>query len=103
MYDGLYIICYTLFVDKLKVNLDSEQAVKEEKTVEQPPVSVTEPKLAAPPAQKKSSRKSEPGKVQQKEKRWWEMLSRDGGREEGLVEVRWSAWAFCNRHFSARH
>ncbi|EDL16422.1 DNA polymerase delta subunit 3 isoform 2 [Mus musculus] len=55
-------------MNKLKVNLDSEQAVKEEKTVEQPPVSVTEPKLAAPPAQKKSSRKSEPGKVQQKEK-----------------------------------
>ncbi|XP_031243378.1 DNA polymerase delta subunit 3 isoform X3 [Mastomys coucha] len=55
-------------MSKLKVNLDSEQAVKEEKTVEQPPVSVTEPKLAAPPALKKSSRKSEPGKVQQKEK-----------------------------------
>ncbi|XP_034343808.1 DNA polymerase delta subunit 3 isoform X2 [Arvicanthis niloticus] len=56
-------------LSKLKVNLDSEQAVKEEKTVEQPPVSVTEPKLAAPPALKKSSRKSEPVKMQQKGKR----------------------------------
>ena len=55
-------------MNKFKVNLDSEQAVKEEKTPEQPPVSVTEPKLAAPPAQKKSSRKSEPAKVQEREK-----------------------------------
>lgn len=66
---GLYIICYTLFVDKLKVNLDSEQAVKEEKIVEQPPVSVTEPKLAAPAGLKKSSKKAEPVKMQQKEKK----------------------------------
>lgn len=51
-------------LSKLKVNLDSEQAVKEEKTVEQPPLSVTEPKLAAPSALKKSSRKSEPVKMQ---------------------------------------
>lgn len=65
----LYIICYTVFVDKLKVNLDSEQAVKEEKIVEQPPVSVTEPKLAAPTGLKKSSKKAEPVKMQQKEKK----------------------------------
>ncbi|XP_037696573.1 DNA polymerase delta subunit 3 [Choloepus didactylus] len=56
-------------MNKLKVNLDSEQAVKEEKVVEQPPVSVTEPKLAAPPGLKKSSRKAEPVKMQQKEKK----------------------------------
>ncbi|XP_048954826.1 DNA polymerase delta subunit 3 isoform X6 [Canis lupus dingo] len=55
--------------DKLKVNLDSEQAVKEEKIVEQPPVSVTEPKLAVPTGLKKSSKKAEPVKMQQKEKK----------------------------------
>ncbi|XP_039084702.1 DNA polymerase delta subunit 3 isoform X4 [Hyaena hyaena] len=55
-------------MNKLKVNLDSEQAVKEEKIVEQPPVSVTEPKLAAPTGLKKSSKKAEPVKMQQKEK-----------------------------------
>ncbi|KAM9220798.1 DNA polymerase delta subunit 3 isoform 2-T2 [Dugong dugon] len=52
-----------------KVNLDSEQAVKEEKIVEQPPVSVTEPKLAAPAGLKKSNKKAEPVKMQQKEKK----------------------------------
>ncbi|KAF5915358.1 DNA polymerase delta subunit 3 isoform X2 [Diceros bicornis minor] len=56
-------------MSKLKVNLDSEQAVKEEKLVEQPPVSVTEPKLAAPAGLKKSSKKAEPVKMQQKEKK----------------------------------
>ncbi|XP_059266715.1 DNA polymerase delta subunit 3 isoform X2 [Mustela nigripes] len=56
-------------MNKLKVNLDSEQAVKEEKIVEQPPVSVTEPKLAAPTGLKKSSKKAEPVKMQQKEKK----------------------------------
>lgn len=56
-------------MNKLKVNLDSEQAVKEEKIVEQPPVSVTEPKLAAPAGLKKSSKKAEPVKMQQKEKK----------------------------------
>ncbi|XP_058161928.1 DNA polymerase delta subunit 3 isoform X2 [Dasypus novemcinctus] len=56
-------------MNKLKVSLDSEQAMKEEKIVEQPPVSVTEPKLAAPPGLKKSSRKAEPLKMQQKEKK----------------------------------
>ena len=66
---GLYIICYTLFIDKLKVNLDSEQEVKEEKKVEQPPLSVTEPKLAAPVDLKKSSKKAEPVRMQQKEKK----------------------------------
>lgn len=66
---GSYVICYTLFIDKLKVNLDSEQAVKEEKIVEQPTVSVTEPKLAAPAGLKKSSKKAEPVKVLQKEKK----------------------------------
>lgn len=66
---GLYIVCYTLFVDKLKVNLDSEQEVKEEKVVEQPLLSVTEPKLAAPAGLKKSSKKAEPVKMQQKEKK----------------------------------
>ena len=65
----LYIIYYTIFVDKLKVNLDSEQAVKEEKIVEQPPVSVTEPKLAAPTGLKKPGKKAEPVKMQQKEKK----------------------------------
>ncbi|XP_052013669.1 DNA polymerase delta subunit 3 isoform X2 [Apodemus sylvaticus] len=68
-------------MSKLKVNLDSEQAVKEEKTVEQPPVSVTEPKLAAPPALKKSSRKSEPVKMQQKEKSRGKRAA-DGSDEE---------------------
>uniref|UniRef100_A0A9L0JWJ1 DNA polymerase delta subunit 3 n=1 Tax=Equus asinus TaxID=9793 RepID=A0A9L0JWJ1_EQUAS len=56
-------------MNKLKVNLDSEQAVKEEKIVEQPPVSVTEPKLAAPAGLKKSTKKAEPVKMQQKEKK----------------------------------
>ncbi|XP_030187757.1 DNA polymerase delta subunit 3 [Lynx canadensis] len=56
-------------MNKLKVNLDSEQAVKEEKIVEQPPVSVTEPKLAAPTGLKKPSKKAEPVKMQQKEKK----------------------------------
>ncbi|XP_003910460.1 DNA polymerase delta subunit 3 isoform X1 [Papio anubis] len=56
-------------MNKLKVNLDSEQAVKEEKIVEQPTVSVTEPKLAAPAGLKKSSKKAEPVKVLQKEKK----------------------------------
>ncbi|XP_032496470.1 DNA polymerase delta subunit 3 [Phocoena sinus] len=54
-------------MNKIKVNLDSEQAVKEEKIVEQPPLSVTEPKLAAPVGLKKSSKKAEPVKMQQKE------------------------------------
>lgn len=44
--------------------------MKEEKTVQQPPVSVTEAKLAAPTALKKSSRKAEPVKMQQKGKKW---------------------------------
>ncbi|KAM6158530.1 DNA polymerase delta subunit 3 [Rhynchocyon petersi] len=56
-------------LNKLKVNLDSEQAVKEEKIVEQPPESVTEPKLAAPTGLKKPSKKAEPVKMQQKEKK----------------------------------
>ncbi|XP_019599982.1 DNA polymerase delta subunit 3 isoform X2 [Rhinolophus sinicus] len=56
-------------MNKLKVNLDSEQAVKEEKIVEQPPVSVTEPKLAAPAGLKKSSKKAEPVKMQKEKKR----------------------------------
>ncbi|XP_007080912.2 DNA polymerase delta subunit 3 [Panthera tigris] len=56
-------------MNKLKVNLDSEQAVKEEKIVEQPPVSVTEPKLAAPTGLKKPGKKAEPVKMQQKEKK----------------------------------
>ncbi|KAK2497914.1 hypothetical protein MC885_006044 [Smutsia gigantea] len=46
-----------------------KQVVKEEKIVEQPPVSVTEPKLAAPAGLKKSSKKAEPVKMQQKEKK----------------------------------
>ncbi|CAH6792688.1 DNA polymerase delta subunit 3 [Phodopus roborovskii] len=57
-------------MNKLKVNLDSEQGVKEEKPGEQPPMSVTEPKLAAPTALKKPSRKAEPMKMQQKGKKW---------------------------------
>ncbi|XP_002754866.2 DNA polymerase delta subunit 3 [Callithrix jacchus] len=56
-------------MNKLKVSLDSEQAVKEEKIVEQPTVSVTEPKLAAPAGLKKSSKKAEPVKMLQKEKK----------------------------------
>ncbi|XP_006875475.1 PREDICTED: DNA polymerase delta subunit 3 [Chrysochloris asiatica] len=56
-------------MNKLKVNSDSEQTVKEEKIMEQPPVSVTEPKLAAPTGLKKSSQKAEPVKMQQKEKK----------------------------------
>ncbi|TKC46573.1 DNA polymerase delta subunit 3 [Monodon monoceros] len=56
-------------MNKIKVSLDSEQAVKEEKKVEQPPLSVTEPKLAAPVGLKKSSKKAEPVKMQQKEKK----------------------------------
>lgn len=66
---GLYILCYTLFVDKLKVNLEAEPAPKEEKLVEQPPLSVTEPKLAAPTGLKKSSKRAEPVKMQQEKKR----------------------------------
>ncbi|XP_021527478.1 DNA polymerase delta subunit 3 isoform X2 [Aotus nancymaae] len=56
-------------MNKLKVSLDSEQAVKEEKILEQPTVSVTEPKLAAPAGLKKSSKKAEPVKMLQKEKK----------------------------------
>ncbi|XP_066224637.1 DNA polymerase delta subunit 3 isoform X1 [Saccopteryx leptura] len=56
-------------MNKLKVNLDSEQAVKEEKAVEQPPLSVTEPKLAAPAVLKKPSKKVEPVKMQHQEKK----------------------------------
>ncbi|EPY83502.1 DNA polymerase delta subunit 3 [Camelus ferus] len=56
-------------MNKLKVNLDSEQVVKEEKKLEQPPLSVTEPKLAAPVGLEKSSKKIEPVKMQQKEKK----------------------------------
>ncbi|XP_040140871.2 DNA polymerase delta subunit 3 isoform X2 [Ictidomys tridecemlineatus] len=47
-----------------------KQAVKEEKIVEQPQVPVTEPKLATPADLKKSSKKAEPVKMQQKEKKW---------------------------------
>uniref|UniRef100_G1PLF4 DNA polymerase delta subunit 3 n=1 Tax=Myotis lucifugus TaxID=59463 RepID=G1PLF4_MYOLU len=54
-------------MNKLKVNLDSEQEVKEEKVVEQPLLSVTEPKLAAPAGLKKPSKKAEPIKMQQKD------------------------------------
>uniref|UniRef100_A0A4X2LBD9 DNA polymerase delta subunit 3 n=1 Tax=Vombatus ursinus TaxID=29139 RepID=A0A4X2LBD9_VOMUR len=56
-------------MNKLKVNLDSEQAVKEEKTLEQPPVSVAEPKLACTGGLKKPYKKVEPVKMQQKEKK----------------------------------
>ncbi|XP_074070670.1 DNA polymerase delta subunit 3 [Macrotis lagotis] len=56
-------------MNKLKVNLDSEQAVKEEKTLEQPPISVAEPKLACPGGLKKPYKKVEPVKIQQKEKK----------------------------------
>lgn len=49
--------------------MDSEQEVKEEKKVEQPPLSVTEPKLADPVDLKKSSKKAEPVRMQQKEKK----------------------------------
>ncbi|XP_036180874.1 DNA polymerase delta subunit 3 isoform X5 [Myotis myotis] len=56
-------------MNKLKVNLDSEQEVKEEKVVEQPLLSVTEPKLAAPAGLKKPSKKAEPIKMQQKERK----------------------------------
>ncbi|XP_045149054.1 DNA polymerase delta subunit 3 isoform X2 [Echinops telfairi] len=56
-------------MNKLNVNLESEQAVKEEKSVEQPPVAVSEVKLAAPAGLKKSSKKAEPVKMQQKEKK----------------------------------
>ncbi|XP_045674308.1 DNA polymerase delta subunit 3 [Phyllostomus hastatus] len=56
-------------MNKLKVNLDSEPALKEEKIVEQPPLSVTEPKLAAPTGLKKSSKRAEPVKMQQEKKR----------------------------------
>uniref|UniRef100_A0A8C0X4H6 DNA polymerase delta subunit 3 n=1 Tax=Castor canadensis TaxID=51338 RepID=A0A8C0X4H6_CASCN len=41
-------------MNKFKVNLESEQAVKEEKIVQQPPVSVTEPKLGAPAGRRKA-------------------------------------------------
>lgn len=54
---------------KLKVSLDSEQAVKEEKIVDPPPESVTEPKLAAPAGLNKPSKKAEPVKMLQKEKK----------------------------------
>ncbi|OBS80969.1 hypothetical protein A6R68_20828 [Neotoma lepida] len=75
-------------MNKLKVNLDSEQGVKEEKTVEQPPVTVTEPKLAAPTALKKSSRKAEPVKMQQKEKKWGKRvdLSDEEAKEPGNLK-----------------
>lgn len=56
-------------MNKLKVSLDSEQAVKEEKVVEQLPLPVPEPKLAAPAGLKKPSRKAEPVKTQQQEKK----------------------------------
>ncbi|XP_074160167.1 LOW QUALITY PROTEIN: DNA polymerase delta subunit 3 [Sminthopsis crassicaudata] len=56
-------------MNKLKVNLDSEQAVKEEKTLEQPTVSVAEPKLACTGSLKKPYKKVEPVKMQQKEKK----------------------------------
>ncbi|XP_075402391.1 DNA polymerase delta subunit 3 [Tenrec ecaudatus] len=56
-------------MNKLKVNLEPEQAVKEEKSVEQPPLAVTEPKLAAPAGLKKSNKKAEPVKMQQKGKK----------------------------------
>ncbi|XP_044524075.1 DNA polymerase delta subunit 3 isoform X1 [Gracilinanus agilis] len=56
-------------MNKLKVNLDSEQAVKEEKTLEQPPVSVAEPKLACTGGLKKPNKKVESVKMQQKEKK----------------------------------
>ncbi|KAM5316746.1 DNA polymerase delta subunit 3 isoform 2-T2 [Glossophaga mutica] len=56
-------------MNKLKVNLDSEPALKEEKIVEQPPLSVTEPKLAAPTGLKKPSKKAEPVRVLQEKKR----------------------------------
>uniref|UniRef100_A0A2K6FYH2 DNA polymerase delta subunit 3 n=1 Tax=Propithecus coquereli TaxID=379532 RepID=A0A2K6FYH2_PROCO len=65
-------------MNKLKVNLDSEQAVKEEKIVEQPPESVTEPKLAAPAGLKKSSKKAEPVKMQRRIK----LPESDGSEDE---------------------
>ncbi|KAM6172219.1 DNA polymerase delta subunit 3 [Erethizon dorsatum] len=75
-------------MNKLKVNFDSEQTVKEEKIVEQPPVSVTEPKLATPADLKKSSKKAEPVKMQQKEKKWGKRveLSNDETKETGNVK-----------------
>ncbi|XP_005379972.1 PREDICTED: DNA polymerase delta subunit 3 isoform X2 [Chinchilla lanigera] len=75
-------------MNKLKVNLDSEQAVKEEKIVEQPPASVPEPKLATPADLKKPSKKAEPVKMQQKEKKWGKRveLSNDETKETGNVK-----------------
>ncbi|KAM4845159.1 DNA polymerase delta subunit 3 [Thomomys bottae] len=57
-------------MNKLKVTSDSEQAVKEEKAVQPPPVSVPEAKLAAPTGLKKPNKKAEPVKMQQREKKW---------------------------------
>ncbi|XP_052618730.1 DNA polymerase delta subunit 3 [Peromyscus californicus insignis] len=75
-------------MNKLKVSLDSEQGAKEGKTVEQPPVSVTEPKLAAPTALKKPSRKAEPAKVQQRGKKWGKRvdLSDEEAKETGNLK-----------------
>uniref|UniRef100_H0V994 DNA polymerase delta subunit 3 n=1 Tax=Cavia porcellus TaxID=10141 RepID=H0V994_CAVPO len=75
-------------MNKLKVSLDSEQTVKEEKIVAQPPVSVTEPKLATPADLKKSSKKAEPVKMQQKEKNRGKRveLSNDEPKETGNVK-----------------
>ncbi|XP_055971887.1 DNA polymerase delta subunit 3 isoform X1 [Sorex fumeus] len=56
-------------MSKLKVSLDSEQAVKEEKIADPPPESVPEPKLAAPAGLKKPGRKAEPVTMLQKEKK----------------------------------
>ncbi|XP_042543928.1 DNA polymerase delta subunit 3 [Dipodomys spectabilis] len=78
-------------MSKLKVNLDSEQAVKEEKAMQQPSVSVTEAKLAAPTGLKKPSKKAEPVKMQQKEKKWGKRveLSDDEIKEtEGMKKKR---------------
>ncbi|EHB06186.1 DNA polymerase delta subunit 3 [Heterocephalus glaber] len=78
-------------MNKLQVNLDSEQAVKEEEIVEQAPVSVTEPKLATPVDLKKSSKKLQPVKMQQKEKKKCNrgkrmQLSNDETKETGNVK-----------------
>lgn len=56
-------------MSKLKVNLDSEQAVKEEKIVGPPPEPVPEPNLASPAGLKKPSKKTEPVKMLQKGKK----------------------------------
>nr|P84798.2 RecName: Full=DNA polymerase delta subunit 3; AltName: Full=DNA polymerase delta subunit p66; AltName: Full=p68 [Bos taurus] len=68
-WESMIVLFQAQCINKLKVNLDSEQEVKEEKKVEQPPLSVTEPKLAAPVDLKKSSKKAEPVRMQQKEKK----------------------------------